>query len=312
MYTVLSITLPFFAVIFLGTFFNYKNIFDNNFSKNLTNFALYVTLPPFMFTNILKASSEVKFNLNFILPFELITILILFLSFGISLFIFKNDKKNSAMLALNSAYPNYGYMGIPLCILAFSESAAVPISLILIMDTIVLLSFISIFIDFGNKNSNFDEIRFLLIRIFTNPILLGALFGLVIVLTNIQINNIVISFLEILSKAATPTALFAIGINLYNKINNISYKDVVYISNVKLIIHPLLVFIIFYYFNLNVPELWIKVAILCASLPIAGNVFAMSIYYNCFTKNTSSSILITTILSTFTVPFILYLLLNKF
>ena len=124
--------------------------------------------------------------------------------------------------------------------------------------------------------------------------------------------EVFIKEIEILSKAATPTALFAIGINLYNKINNISYKDVVYISNVKLIIHPLLVFIIFYYFNLNVPELWIKVAILCASLPIAGNVFAMSIYYNCFTKNTSSSILITTILSTFTVPFILYLLLNKF
>jgi len=310
MYTVLSITLPFFAIIFLGTFFSYKRIFDNTFSKNLTKFALYVTLPPFMFTNIIKSSSEVKFNWYFIIPFEFITILILFISFCISLKIFKNGKKQSSMLALNSVYPNYGYMGIPLCILAFSEKAAVPISLILIIDTIVLLSFTSLFVDYDNKKSIFEKIKSLFISVFKNPILLGSLFGILTVITNVQTNYIFLNFLEILSKAATPTALFAIGINLFNRIQNISYSNVAYVSFVKLIIHPLLVYYIFYFFNLHVPNLWIKVAILCASLPIAGNVFAMSIYYNCFQKNTSNSILFTTIVSSFTVPIILFLLLN--
>ena len=32
MYEVLLITLPFFAIIFLGTFFHFKNFFDNNLS----------------------------------------------------------------------------------------------------------------------------------------------------------------------------------------------------------------------------------------------------------------------------------------
>ena len=103
--------------------------------------------------------------------------------------------------------------------------------------------------------------------------------------------------------------MFAIGINLYNKIENTSYNNVFFISFIKLIIHPLLIFFIFYFFDLDVPDLWIKVAILCSSLPVAGNVFAMSIYYDCFTKNTSSSIFVTTILSTFSVPIVLYLLL---
>ena len=76
-----------------------------------------------------------------------------------------------------------------------------------------------------------------------------------------------------------------------------------------MIIHPILIFLIFYFLDLNVPDLWIKVAILCASLPIAGNVYAMSIYYNCFIKNTSESIFLTTVISTITVPLILYLLL---
>ena len=87
-------------------------------------------------------------------------------------------------------------------------------------------------------------------------------------------------------------------------------KQITIISTFKLIIHPILVFLIFYFYNSTVSDLWIKVAILCASLPIAGNVFAMSIYYNCFKKNTSSSILITTVLSTITVPVTLFFLLN--
>ena len=160
MYTVLSITLPFFGIIFLGTFLSYKKFFNSKSSIVLTEFALYVTLPPFMFINILKAAEYVKFDWNFILPFELITIFILFSTFFISLIVFKNNKKNSTMLSLNSAYPNYGYMGVPLCILAFSEKAAVPISLILIVDTIVLLSFTSFFIDFDNKKNFLNEIKF--------------------------------------------------------------------------------------------------------------------------------------------------------
>ena len=98
MYTVLSITLPFFAIIFLGTFFHISNFFDNHSAKILTKYALYVTLPPFMFVNIIKASDEVIFNWHFIIRFELITLIILLLSFIISLFIINNNKSESALV----------------------------------------------------------------------------------------------------------------------------------------------------------------------------------------------------------------------
>lgn len=110
-------------------------------------YALFVTLPPFMFVNIIKSSDNVTFNFDFILRFELTTIFLLILTFAISIFFIKNNKSNSALFALNCSYPNYGYMGIPLSILAFGEIAAVPISLILLIDSIILLSFISFFID---------------------------------------------------------------------------------------------------------------------------------------------------------------------
>ena len=310
MYNVLSITIPFFAIIFLGTTLSYRKIFDDTNAKILTKFALYVTLPPFVFINILKASSNVNlFNWNFILRFEIVTISILFLSFLISKSFFGNDKKKSSMFALNSAYPNYGYMGIPLCILAFGEMASIPISLILLVDTLILLSFTSFFTNDKNNFNFFKRTFIFLFEIIKNPILFSVFLGFIFISSNIKLHSILYNFIEILSFAATPTALFAIGINLYGKFENKSYNDLLAITAFKLFIHPLLIFLIFYIFPSDTPILWIKVAILCASLPVASNVFAMSIYYNSFSKTTSSSIFATTIISTLTVPFVLYLLL---
>jgi len=309
MYTVLSITLPFFAIIFFGTFFHVTKFFDINSSKILTKYALYVTLPPFMFVNILKASNEVIFDFNFIIRFEIVTIILLSITFIISFFIIKNNKKNSALFALNSSYPNYGYMGIPLCILAFGEIAAVPLSLILLIDTIVLLSFITFFIDYDQNKSFVREIYNLFFNMLKNPILVAAIVGFLFVLLKLQLPAMIFNFLEIISFAATPTALFAIGINLFNKVEKNSLNQILTISIFKLVFHPFMIFFIFFFYSDNISPLWIKVAILCSSLPVAGNVFAMSIFYNSFTKKTSSSILITTVLSTFSVPIILYLLI---
>jgi hypothetical protein len=201
-------------------------------------------------------------------------------------------------------------MGIPLSILAFGEIASIPISLILLIDTLVLLIFTSFFATHSKKNNLINEFFLVFIQMFKNPILLAVSLGFIFVIFDIKIYSVIYNFLEILSYAATPTALFAIGINLYNRIENNAIKQISIITIFKLIVHPFLLFSIFYFFPTNnVPDVWVKVAILCSCLPVAGNVFAMSIYYDSFVKITSSSILVTTVLSTFTVPIVLFLLL---
>ena len=52
MQTVLSITIPFFSIIFLGTFFRATKVFNEEASKIITKFAFFVTLPPYVFLNI--------------------------------------------------------------------------------------------------------------------------------------------------------------------------------------------------------------------------------------------------------------------
>jgi len=165
----------------------------------------------------------------------------LILSFLISFFVLKNSKKKSSLFSLNASY---GYMGVPLCILAFGEKVSIPISLILLIDTIVLLTFTSFFIEFDKKKSLIVEIFKLFLNMLQNPILLASIIGFLFVILNINIPIIFLTFLETLALAATPTALFAIGINIYNKIEIKTLNNIFVISIFRLIVHPLLIFII--------------------------------------------------------------------
>ena len=74
MQTVLSITIPFFSIIFLGTFLRARKFFNEEASKILTKFAFFVTLPPYIFLNIVKSSNTNIFQWDFIIRFEIITI----------------------------------------------------------------------------------------------------------------------------------------------------------------------------------------------------------------------------------------------
>ena len=100
---------------------------------------------------------------------------------------------------------------------------------------------------------------------------------------------------------------------LWNKVDINFVRLITVITIFRLIIHPLLVFCIFYFFPSSISPLWINVAVLSSCLPVAATAFAMAGYYETFIKETSSSILVTTILSTISVSTILIfiIIINK-
>ena len=309
MQTVLSITIPFFSIIFLGTLLRARKIFNEQASKILTKFAFFVTLPPYVFLNIVKSTNTNIFQWDFIIRFEIITIFIITFSFLISKFLFQYNNRKASLLSLNSSYPNYGFLGIPLCILAFGENAAVPISMILFADTIILLTFTTFFASNTNESKIYKNLFFILVNMIKNPLLVAVIIGFIFIIFNISIYPLIYEVLNILSVAAPPTLLFALGIMLWNKVDIKFVQLITVITIFRIIIHPLLVFCVFYYFPSSVSSLWINVAVLSSCLPVAATAFAMAGYYETFIKETSSSILVTTILSTISVSTILYLLL---
>ena len=304
MLDVLNISIPFFALIFLGFGAHAIGFIDVAGARTMSKFAFFVTLPPFMFLKITASDPAAILNWGFIWRYESSTILIYLTAALIAQLLFRLGRLESGIFGLNVAYPNYGYMGIPLAILAFGDEAALPMALILFADTIVLLTLTACFVS-GNEGGPVAAIKRISFTMIANPLVIAVLAGLLFSASGLVLPKIPQQFGTLLAGAAAPVALFALGATLFGQPVRAAAAEVSAISLLKLILHPLLVALFF----LGLPgqePLWVKVAILSSCLPVAANVFMLANHYGAYTGRTASAILMSTALASATVPIILY------
>jgi len=301
---VLNISIPFFALIFLGFGARAIGFIDESGARPMSKFAFFVTLPPFMFLKVSASEPAAILNWGFVWRFETSTIVMFLLAAAIGRWLFTLKRRECGIFGLNVAYPNYGYMGIPLAILAFGDAAALPMALILFADTIVLLTLTSFFV--ANNDGTIHNAGLKIMRtMITNPLVLAVVAGLLFSATGLPMPSIPAQFGTLLAGAAAPVALFALGATLYGQPLRAAAGEISLIAGLKLIVHPLLISLLF----VGIPgqdPLWVKVAILSACLPVAANVFMLANYYGAYIGRSASAILASTVLASATVPLFLY------
>ncbi len=81
--------------------------------------------------------------------------------------------------------------------------------------------------------------------------------------------------------------------------------EIGYIVPMKLVLHPVLVYVVLSFVG-NFDPLWVYTAILLASLPTATNVFVIGQQYGVWQERASATILITTVISVFSVSALLF------
>ncbi len=305
----LTLSIPFFAVIFLGMGSRWINFFDANAAKILSRFAFFIALPAFMFSSVANSDVSLFFNLGFLWRYELATIIIFLSSAWLGIVFFRLNINEGGVLGLASAYPNYGYMGVPLAIMAFGPVAALPMALILLADTVVLLALVAVFV--APRQGHFGVVIFNIIRtMISNPLLVSVVIGVLFALFELKLPEVANGLVVMLSGAAAPTALFALGMTLYGQPLRHSVGEISLITTFRLFAHPVLLLGIFYLFP-GQDVLWMNVAILSACLPVAANVFMLAQHYQHYVGRAATSCLITTVIATVTVPMVLYLLIAE-
>tara|TARA_A100001015_G_scaffold223054_1_gene251211 strand:- start:86 stop:1012 length:927 start_codon:yes stop_codon:yes gene_type:complete len=301
---VLNLTIPMFSLIGIGYLLKRVHFMSENDGAVLSKFAFYILLPPLMFTSILSGDASKSLNINFILSYEIITISIFVLTYLLGL-LFKLKTMEKAIFGLNAAYPNYGYIGVPLCILAFGTNAAIPLALILLADTFVLLTTLIFYKLTENRKTSLQELsKEIVQRFIYNPLMMSVFVAFIFSIADIKIVTAIDRTLSIVAASATAVALIALGVSL-NVSSVKNQKSVLFfITVIKLIVHPILIFIVFQ-FQTGIDPMWIKTAIVCASLPVAANVFVLANYYKNFESESAAAITITTIVSSITVTIVL-------
>ncbi len=216
----------------------------------------------------------------------------------------RQDISTAAVEAQCAAIGNVGFLGIPMMVILFGEASVGPMMLVLAVDLVVFSSLIVVLINaHRGAGLSLATLRLVGVGLLKNPMILSIVAGLAWSAGQVPIPTPMNDFLAILGGAATPGALFAIGASLASK--SAERVEVAgWLSFAKLVLHPL---------GVAAGVLWLMpvtpfsaaVAISAASLPVAGNVYMLAQHYGVAPQRASAAILISTVVSIVTVPFVI-------
>ena len=309
MQTILNTALPFFALIFCGYGAGRFKLLSEASVAGVNAFVFYFALPAFIFN--LMATSPIADVANgpFIAAYLGTGLVVFAVAAVLGRLLFKVGRGEASLQGSAAVLGNTGYMGIPLVAAAFGDRAAVPLVLGLTLEATVLIP-LSIVLVEAQKGGEAGWSRLLgsvasaMVR---NPIIIAIFSGLLVSATSLGLPTPIENFTDLLGRAAGPCALFALGATLTSFPISTGISEVSYMTFFKLLIHPAAMW--FATTRLfDVDPLWATVAILGASLPVAANVFIVAKQYDTYVERISSAILISTVVSTFTVSALLTVL----
>lgn len=307
MIAIVGLIFPFFALIGLG--FGAGRIVRKPLEGLawLNVFVIYLALPAMFFQLLSKTPVEQLANPGFVGATTLATLVIYAAVFVCGYVRTRGDIRASTVQGLAGAYGNIGYMGPGLALLAFGPTATVPVALVFCFDNTLHFVMAPLCMALGGDadRSGAALAADVLAKIFTHPFILATIVGVGAAVAGVTLPGPVDRLLSLLAAAAAPCALFAMGITLALRPLKRVPPELGYILPAKLILHPLLVYLLLALVGERDP-VWVHTAMMLACLPTATNVFVIAQQYGTWVERASAAILATTVASVVTVTVALY------
>ena len=289
---------PIFAIGAFGFLLGKMRTFDFAAAFSINKFVMFVCMPALCIEFLASAHVE-SFDFLLLFGYFLSEVILFSLGVFISKYIFRLLNSEALLIGLALALTNHVLFVLPIADELFEEAKTLTIISIITMDGLVIFSLTLIAMDIL---SNSDRPFSITIKaIFTNPPLIGIVIGLVVSFNNLELPRGIMFFLEKLGGTATPALLFSLGIVLSYQKKIAPTKLIISMSTLKLIIHPILAWLIItLLFGGRYPESH-STALMVAAAPSGVMAYMLAMNYNVSVNRISPIILYTSIGSLITV-----------
>jgi malonate transporter and related proteins len=303
---ILLVTFPFFALVLCGYVAARRRMLPLEAISGLNSFVLYFALPCMLFRFGSQTPIGQLLDASAVGVYLLCALALVALSVRTSL----NARirwNDSAFGALVAAFPNTGFMGVPLLVALLGAAAAGPAILTMLVDLVVTSSLCIALsrLDSADEHGAAEAARKALKGMALNPMPWAIVMGGVASALQVQPVKPVMQTIGMLADAASPAALFTIGAVLARSQYVAAREehaplppgDYLPVVLTKLVLHPLLVFGAgSAAIALGVPldRFALKVMTLVAALPSASNVAVLSERFGADTGRIARIIMLTT------------------
>ena len=291
---IFEVIFPVFFVIGVGYYLGKKNPkFDTNF---ITVFAGNIGTPAMIFYTVTTTGITLNIFIHYFVyallmigGFALIGLVLLFLL-----------RKDLSMELPPLILPNTGNMGIPICLFAYGTEG---LGIASAVASVIILFHFTLGIFLAKKKFSLDVVV-------KSPPVYAIIISVIFLFFQIQTPLFLENTTFLLTYATIFLVLMSLGIALTKL--KFSLKDSILLSLCRVILGPIIAFIIIYYFNLS--GFAAGVLLIQSAMPSAILNYLVGSMYSPkkIVDSIASTIVVSTIISFFTIPIVVFFALKYF
>jgi malonate transporter and related proteins len=313
MLATLEILLPVFGLILAGFACRRGGVLGPNSASELNRFVVWLALPALLFDTMAHATWQQLYQPAFVAAFSLGCVVVFVLILAMRL-LSGRHLADASVDAIAASYPNTGYIGFPLGLIAFGPASLTPTTIATILVACVLFALAIVLIEIGLQTERTPHKLGLKVlgSLARNPLIVSPIAGVLFASLHVALPSSAETFLKLLMGAASPCALVSLGLFLAEKrpaepgAGGISLL----LTVVKLVVQPALTWwLTARVFGL--PPTVVEMAVVLAALPTGTGPFMLAEFYRREAHITSRVILLSTIGSVVTLSLLLMVMGHK-
>ena len=299
----LNATVPIFVVIVIGFWLRRRGVINEGFisAANKINFKL--ALPCMLIIDMMSIDLKSDFDGRYILYCAIVTSISFWVIWGLAK-VFIKDKKIIGAFVQGSFRSSAAVLGTALIVNIYGNSSMAPFMMIGSVPLYNIYSVIVLTFEADTKQEK--TIGKAIKGIFTNPIILSIAMGLFLAYFHIEFPVMLDSTVRTLGKMTTPLALLAIGAGFSTSEAIRKIKPALVASMLKLVIIPLVFLPIA--INMGFRDEKLIALLIMLGAPTTPSCYIMAKNMDNDADLTTSIVVLTTVLSAFTITAMLFVL----
>lgn len=298
---------PLFILVFLGYGVMRVAHWPKSMSEALSKFVFTLALPALLFQLLSDFSKLPPVDARLLIAFFGGCFLVFALGRLVAWKVFRLDGTAQSVFALGGIFSNNVMLGLPIAKMLLGNAALPSVALVIVFNALILWTLVTVSVEWSRHGSlSVQGFRKTLISVLTNPVVAAILLGAAWGLTGLKLPQLVGTTLGMVSTAAAPMALIALGMGLAEFGVSADWRQPISIALLKLVAHPLAVWGIA--MMLKLPAMETRVVVLMSSIATGANVYLMARHFKSMESTTASSLILSTVLAACTSPLLMVLM----
>lgn len=301
-----SLTAPLFLLVLIGYGLTRWGHWPQAVSDGLTRFVFSVAVPTLLFRLMSDFSRLPAVDARLLIAFFGSCVIVFLLGRVIGRTLYAMDGVQQSVFAVAGIFGNNVLLGVPLAKVTLGDASLPAVSLVVVFNSLLLWTLVTVSVEWARHRA--PSARALLRTagsVLANPVVASILAGTAFGMTRLPLPSTIDRTLELVSQAAVPLSLIALGMGLAEFGLRAGARIGAAICALKLLVQPLVVFVLARL--LNLPPLETQAVVMLASLPVGANVYLMSREFGALGGPVALSLVLSTALGALTTPTILAL-----